>query len=120
MFFTKAIDYPTDRGTSEFPGVPKRNKWLGLRFYVKFSLSDQEKGRYRFRLVADDGARLIVGKKLVINADGYGGTQQKSGTVTLPAGTHEMFIDYYQATGPSGIQLYITPPGEAEKIFAFQ
>jgi hypothetical protein len=70
----------------------------------------------------DDGARLIVGKKLVIHVDGEGrgGTQEKTGSVTLPAGTHEMFIDYYQATGPSGVQLFITQPGEEEKIFAFQ
>jgi hypothetical protein len=31
MFFTQAIDYPVDRGTNEFPGVPKRDKWVGLR-----------------------------------------------------------------------------------------
>ena len=120
MFFTGAIDYPVDRGTNEFPGVPKRTRWLGIRFYVKFSLSEEEAGKYQFRIVADDGARLIVGKKLVVNADGYGKTQEKTGAVTLKAGSHEMFLDYYQAKGPGGVQLFITPPGGEEKIFAFQ
>ncbi len=120
MFFTDAVDYPVERGTNEFPGVPKRTQWLGIRFYVKFSLSEPEAGQYKFRVVADDGARLIVGKKLVVNADGYGKTEEKTGAVTLKAGSHEMFLDYYQATGPSGVRLYITPPGGEEKIFAFQ
>jgi hypothetical protein len=120
MFFTKAIDYPVDRGTREFPGIPKREEWLGIRFYVKFSLSEEEQGTYKFRIVAEDGARLIVGQKLVVNAEGYGKVQDKSGTVTLNAGSHEMFLDYLQGDGPDGIQLFIAAPGGEEKIFAFQ
>lgn len=120
MFYTKAIDYPVDRGTREFPGVPKRPDWLGLRFYVKFSLTDQEAGLYKFRVVSEDAARLIIGKKLVINAEGQGKVLDQSGTVELEAGSHEMFLDYLQTTGPNCLQLYITPPGGEEKIFAFQ
>lgn len=120
MFFTNSVDYPIDRGSREFPGVPKRDAWLGLRFYVKFSLSDAESGNYKFRVVCRDAARLIIGKKLVIGADAIGRTQDKSGSLTMEAGSHEMFLDYIQTTGPNGIQLFITPPGGEEKVFAFQ
>jgi hypothetical protein len=120
MFFTKAIDYPSDRGTREFPGVPKRDNWLGLRFYVKFSLSDQEAGSYKFRIVCGDAARLIIGKKIIVNAEGGGKTVEQTGTATMEAGSHEMFLDYFQGTGPSALQLFITPPGGQEKVFAFQ
>ncbi len=119
MFFTGAIDYPVDRGSTIFPGVPKREDWLGLRFYVKFALNEQEAGTYKFRVVADDGARLILGKKLVVNAQGKG-VREESGSVTLPEGSHEMFLDYFQRTGKNGVQLFITPPDGEEKIFAFQ
>jgi hypothetical protein len=120
MFYTKAIDYPVDRGSREFPGVPKRTEWLGLRFYVKFSLSEQEAGTYKFRVVCDDTARLIIGKKIVINAEGSGKVLDQSGSAELQPGSHEMFLDYLQTTGPDALQLYITPPGGEEKIFAFQ
>jgi hypothetical protein len=120
MFFTQAIDYPIDRGTKIFPGVPQRDSWLGLRFYVKFSLSDQEAGTYKFRLVCRDGARLIIGKKIIINADGVGKRREGAGEIVLNAGSHEMFLDYFQTTGPDGLQLFITPPGGEEKIFAFK
>ncbi|MGB6065685.1 MAG: hypothetical protein WBG50_12830 [Desulfomonilaceae bacterium] len=120
MFFTKSIDYPPNRGTREFPGVPKRDDWLGLRFYIKFSLSDQEAGTYKFRVVCGNAARLIIGKKMIINADGGGKVTEQSGTATMEAGSHEMFLDYFQGTGPSALQLFITPPGGQEKVFAFQ
>jgi hypothetical protein len=119
MFFTKAIDYPVDRGTNTFPGVPLRDSWLGLRFYVKFSLSQEEAGTYTFRIVCRDGSRLIIGKKIVVNADGVGKSREESGSVDLTEGSHEMFLDYFHTTGASGLQLFITPPGGQEKIFAF-
>lgn len=122
MFFSKSIDYPIDRGSQEFPGVPKREDWLGLRFYVKFSLSEQESGNYKFRIVCNDSAKLIIGKKLVVNAEGSGNKAvvDQTGVVALTAGSHEMFLDYLQTTGPNALQLFITPPGGEEKIFAFQ
>lgn len=120
MFYTNAIDYPADRGTREFPGVPKRTDWLGLRFYVKFSLTEEEAGTYKFRVVCEDSARLIIGKKMVLNAEGQGKVLDQSGSVDLQPGSHEMFLDFLQTTGPNCLQLYITPPGGEEKIFAFQ
>ena len=121
MFFTKAIDFPADRGTAEFPGVPKRDQWLGLRFYVKFSLSEQEAGNYKFRLICNDSARLILGKKEVIKMESPPGrVSEQAGSVQLPAGSHELFLDYLQTTGPDALQLYITTPGAQEKIFTFQ
>jgi hypothetical protein len=119
MFFTNAIDYPLDRGSKEFPGVPQREDWLGLRFYVKFTLTNEEAGAYKFRIVCNDGARLILGKNLVVDASGPGKHIDKSGTVEMKAGSHEMFLDYFQTAGPNGIQLFITPPGGQEKVFAF-
>ncbi len=121
MFFTKAIDYPLNRGSREFPGIPKRDEWLGIRFYVKFSLTEQETGTYKFRIVCDDAARLIIGKKIVVNAEGGGQkVVDQSGSVELTVGSHEMFLDYIQTTGPNALQLYITPPGGEEKIFSFE
>ncbi len=121
MFFTRSIDFPYDRGSKEFPGVPKKDEWLGLRFYVKFTLSEQESGNYKFRLVSTDAAHLILGKKMVINIEApEGKAVEKTGSVDLPAGSHEMFLDFMQTTGQNALQLYITPPGGQEKIFAFQ
>jgi hypothetical protein len=119
MLFTKGINYPVDRGSRTFPGLPKREEWFGLRFYVKFSLTDQEAGQYRFRLVADKTARLIIGKKLIADTEVRGKAVVASGIADLAAGSHEMFLDYLQTTGSNGLQLFITPPGGEERVFAF-
>jgi hypothetical protein len=108
-----------DRGSRTFPGLPKRKEWFGLRFYVKFSLTDQEAGQYRFRLVADKTARLIIGKKLIAGTEGRGRVAVASGIADLAAGSHEMFLDYLQTTGSNGLQLFIIPPGGEERVFAF-
>jgi len=42
-----------------------------------------------------------------------------SGIADLAAGSHEMFLDYLQTTGSNGLQLFITPPGGEERVFAF-
>ena len=85
-----------------------------------FLITDQEAGQYRFRLVAEGkSARLIIGKKLIVNAEGRGKAAEASGTADLAAGTHEMFLDYLQTTGSNGLQLFITPPGGGERVFRF-
>ena len=90
-----------------------------MRFYVKFTLTDEEAGTYKFRIVCNDGGRLILGKNLVVDASAPAKRIDKSGSVELKAGSHEMFLDYFQTTGPNGIQLFITPPGGEERVFAF-
>ncbi len=122
MFFTSSIDYGLDRPEgAEFPGVPKRDSWLGLRFVVNFGLESNEKGNYKFRVVSKSGARLIVDKKIVVNEEHpTGEVQDKSGTVVLGAGQHTIFLDYFTTTGPNALQLFITSPNAEEKVFAFQ
>jgi hypothetical protein len=119
IFFTKAINYPVARVSHGFPGLPKRDDWFGLRFYVKFSLSDQEAGVYKFRIAGEGLAKLVVAKKVIISADAPSKTLDRSGTIVMRAGSLEMFLDYLHTTGPKGLQLFITPPGGQERIFGF-
>ena len=59
---------------------------------------------------------MIIGKKMVLNAEGSGQkSATQSGSAELGAGSHEMFLDYLQTTGPNGLQLFITPPGGERK-----
>ncbi|MEW6350224.1 MAG: hypothetical protein AB1646_14250 [Thermodesulfobacteriota bacterium] len=122
MFQTSAIDYPIDRPEgSEFPGIPKRDSWFAVRFPIAITLSDAEKGNYKFRMVAKSGARFIVDDKRLINMDRVSDeVREESGTVVLNKGKHTFFLDFFATTGPNALQLYITPPGGEEKIFAFQ
>jgi hypothetical protein len=64
-------------------------------------------GSYRFRTVSDDGVRLWVDGRLVIDAwrDGY---STDEAFVELAAGPHDLRLDYYEHLGGALIQLAVT------------
>jgi WD40 repeat protein/predicted Ser/Thr protein kinase len=68
-------------------------------------------GRYTFRLQADDGTRLWVDGKLLLNRwEGLAGTAHET-TLDLSAGPHALRLDYFQAMGKASISLHWSPPG---------
>lgn len=56
-------------------------------------------GTYAFRLISDDGSRLRVGDRQVIDHDGLHGAEPKDGTVDLAAGPHPLRIEHFEAGG---------------------
>ncbi len=104
--------------TQGFPGITKRFEWFGIRYRGNFRLNGA--GNYKFRLNSDDGSKLWIDNKLVIDNDGLHpvGHTSKSGNIYLSNGKHYMVVEFFQ--GPRamlGLQLYVTPPGGQEEIF---
>jgi PA14 domain len=111
------LDIPKRTFTTGFPGVDKRFEWFGIRYIGAFNL--QQGGQYKFRLASDDGSKLWINNKLIINNDGVHSPSSKSGTVDLSAGQHLIQVDYFQ--GPRvwiALQLYVTEPNGREQIFS--
>jgi hypothetical protein len=77
-----------------------------------------EAGEYGFRISSDDGAKLVIDGKLIIDNDGQHPPKEASGKVQLGAGDHDMVLEYFQ--GPRyqiNLQLWVTPPRKPEEIF---
>jgi hypothetical protein len=113
--YTKVLDIPTRSFTSGFPGVTDRFEWFAIRYNGTFDV-DLE-GEYAFRLVSDDGSRLFIDGKKIIDNDGIHPTQSVSGNTYLSRGRHSIEVDYFQ--GPRAeiaLQLFWTPPGGSETI----
>jgi hypothetical protein len=68
-------------------------------------------GSYTFRLTSDDGSRLLIDDRPVIDHDGLHGAEPKDGTVELTAGHHALRIDHFDRTGGQQITLAWRPPG---------
>ena len=68
-------------------------------------------GTYTFRLISDDGSRLLIDDALVINHDGLHGATPKDGAVTLTAGYHALRIDHFEQAGGQQLTLQWQPPG---------
>jgi hypothetical protein len=56
-------------------------------------------GVYRFYTASDDGSRLHIGEKLVVDNDKLHGMSEKSGVIALSAGFHPIRIGFFEKTG---------------------
>ncbi len=56
-------------------------------------------GTYTFYLLSNDGSRLYLNDRLVVDNDGQHGAEERSGKITLTAGLHPLRVDYFQAGG---------------------
>lgn len=68
-------------------------------------------GAYQFQLSSDDGSRLIIDDRLIVNNDHRHEKQTLSGTVGLAQGWHRVRLEYFQADGPSALELHWAGPG---------
>jgi len=82
-------------------------------FALRFSgaIRIDKAGQYTFHLSSDDGSRLYLGGKEVINNDGLHGVAEKSGKVQLRAGMHPIVVTYFDNGGGDGLSLAWSGPG---------
>ncbi|MFJ4689018.1 family 16 glycoside hydrolase [Streptomyces sp. NPDC088789] len=71
-------------------------------------------GSYDFRLISDDGSRLLLDGRQVIDHDGLHGAEPKDGTVRLSAGAHPLLIEHFEAGGGQQLTLQWKPPGATD------
>lgn len=62
-------------------------------------------GLYTFRLTSDDGSKLYVGGKEVVDNDGLHGAVDKSGSIALAMGMHAFRLEWFNATGGKELNL---------------
>src|SRR5688572_7436511 len=78
--------------TAGFPGVTDRFEWFAIDYNGRIMLP--QAGTYTFRLTSDDGSRLFIDGREVIDNDGVHGVQAVDGEVQLAAGIHEVRVQY--------------------------
>ncbi len=81
-------------------------------FVFSGTLIVPETGEYTFRLDSDDGARLTIDGKEVIEYDGIHGIgEPKRATQVLDAGRYPIRLDYFQRDGGKGLEVGWSGPG---------
>jgi len=91
--------------------VPQRKQ--ADKFALRFSGAIQvpRSGRYTFFTNSDDGSRLYINKKLVVNNDGNHAMAEKNGSLNLPAGSHTIVVTYFDSGGGDGLVVSWQGPG---------
>ena len=91
-------------GRGPGPGLP------GDRFAaVATTTMVMSAGRWTLRTISDDGVRLFVdGRKLIDNWTWHVPTED-SATLELEAGPHEIRIEYFEIDGHAQLQFFMEP-----------
>ena len=88
------------------------------QFGVVFSgqLNVPQSAEYGFRLASDDGSRLWIDGKKILDADGiHGISGPKPQNVTLTAGLHEIVVEYFERDGHEELEVEWSGPGVKDK-----
>ena len=112
-FVTPNLDVPERRYTEGFPTPETQSVVEDFAIRFRGELAIDTPGRYTFGLYADDGAKLYIDGRLVVDNDGVHPARGKQGYITLTAGIYPVEIHYFQ--GPRqfiALQWYYQPPKE--------
>ena len=72
-------------------------------------------GSYTFTLGSDDGSRLIIDGKTLLDIDGIHGVITKNKAIKLEAGLHKINVLFMQGGGGAALQLKYKGPGVSER-----
>ncbi|MCA0405850.1 MAG: DUF1929 domain-containing protein [Proteobacteria bacterium] len=76
-------------------------------------------GSYTFYLTSDDGSRLYIDGKLVVDNNALQAATEKSSAVTLTAGKHTIEVRYFEYGGAARLDLDWAGPGFARQQMTF-
>lgn len=92
--YTSVLNITPRSFSQGFPGVTNRFEWFAIRYKGKIYTPRDE--NYTFSLLSDDGSKLIIDGKVIIDNDGVHPPYEKTGSVYLKRGIHEIEISYFQ------------------------
>jgi len=82
---------------------------VSLRFTTTINIT--RPGAYTFFTNSDDGSRLYINDKLVVNNDGNHGMVERGGQVRLSGGGHKLVVTYFDSGGGDGLIVSWQGPG---------
>ncbi len=103
---------PTASGVAEqiVMDVPQRTEDDGFALRFTARLSVPETGKYTFTTTSDDGSRLYINDRLIVDNDGLHGMRAQSGTIDLTAGLHKIVVTYFDNGGGDGLEVTWSGP----------
>jgi alpha-L-fucosidase len=75
-----------------------------------------EDGVYTFYTASDDGSRLYLGGKLVVDNDGLHAVVEKEGVVALKSGYHPIRVEFIQGGGADSLGVFYESPDISRQL----
>jgi hypothetical protein len=88
------------------------------QFYIRWTgtIKAPKDGKYKFYTESDDGSRLFIDGKQVVDNGGLHAMEEKDGEVELKAGDHELKLEFFENGGGAGVKLSWEYEGQAKEI----
>ena len=94
-----------------------RENYYGYRYHGYIDVPKD--GIYCFYLISNDGSRLFIDGKELIENDANHGAVEEPGSVALKAGKHQILVKYFQCGGGKALKVSWSGPGmEKHEILA--
>ncbi|KNY25374.1 carbohydrate-binding protein [Pseudobacteroides cellulosolvens] len=105
---------PVSQGVIDNFKISSNRANYGYTFtgYVNIATS----GYYTFYTKSDDGSRLYIGSRLVVDNDGKHSAQEKSGSIYLAAGKHEIKVNYFNRDGEDVLEVRYSGQGITKQL----
>lgn len=114
--YAQSLNVPWQSFTIGFPGVTARFEWFAIDYVGRFWIP--KSAQYRFGLISDDGSKLAIDGKTVIDNDGIHPLLEIDGGKKLKAGTHTFRVTYFQGPGTEvALVFLIAAPNEDLHVF---
>lgn len=83
------------------------HKELESYFFARWSglVQVPADGTYTFFTQSDDGSRLLINGRVVVNNNGPHPWQEAAGSIYLKAGLHPIVVEYFDMMGDSGLKV---------------
>ncbi|MBN1926391.1 MAG: alpha-L-fucosidase [Prolixibacteraceae bacterium] len=91
-------------GICKKPDLSLRNTEFNYGFLFEGYINIPETGVYQFSLTSDDGSRLNISGKSVLN-DGLHAMRTRNLNIALEKGLHPVEIQFFQAGGEAGLEI---------------
>jgi hypothetical protein len=101
---------PVSQGTvARFELNPRRrDEYYG--FVFSGYLRVPRDGVYTLTTESDDGSRLYIGDRLLVDNDGLHGARERRGKIALQEGFHRIRVLYFERTGDDVLRVFVEGP----------
>ena len=98
----------------DLPDMEILDEYFALVFTGFIEITHEEK--YTFYTNSNDGSRLFIGNKLVVDNDGEHGSTERSGHIKLSPGMYPIKVTYFQAGAGKVLNVFYKWPGAKRRI----
>ncbi|MDX2109157.1 MAG: PKD domain-containing protein [Verrucomicrobiota bacterium] len=107
--FSALTPYAVGLTTKLDLSVDTRREYLGLRFRGQILI--ESSGTYTFYTASDDGSRLLIDGRVIVENDFVHGNTERYGWMLLTPGWHDIEVQMFQQSGGVNLNVYWAGPG---------